>query len=136
MPFHKLYYHFIWATKERLPLIEPTFESELYRATAAKVQKMDGFVHAIGGTQDHLHLAASLPPKLAPAHFIGEVKGNSSHFVNFVIKPDFEFHWQDGYGVLSFGEKNLLAVVRYIQNQKKHHSEGTVVWAMEIDSPF
>jgi putative transposase len=136
MPYAKLYFHFIWATKERLPLIEPAFEADLYRVIAAKVQKMDGFVHAIGGTTDHLHLATSLPPKLAPAAFIGEVKGNSSHFVNFVIKPDFEFHWQDEYGVLTFGEKNLPAVVRYIQNQKKHHADGTVIAAMEIDSPL
>jgi putative transposase len=135
MPYYKLYYHFIWATKDRLPLIEPAFEPNLYRAIAAKVQKMDGFLHAVGGTQEHIHLAVSIPPKLAPANFIGEVKGNSSHFVNFVIKPDFEFHWQDEYGVLSFGEKNLPAMVRYIQNQKKHHADGTVIAALEIDSP-
>jgi putative transposase len=136
MPYSKLYYHFIWATKERLPLIEPAFELDLYRAIAAKVQKMDGFVHAIDGTTDHLHLATSFPPKLAPAHFIGEVKGNASHFINHVTKPDFEFHWQDEYGVLTFGEKNLSAVVRYIQNQKKHHADGTVIAALEIDSPL
>ena len=134
MPYSKLYYHFIWATKERLPLIEPTFEPDLYRAIAAKVQKMDGFLHAIGGTQDHIHLAVSILPKLAPAAFIGEVKGNASHFINHITKPDVAFYWQDEYGVLTFGEKNLSAVVRYIQNQKKHHADGTVIATMEIDS--
>lgn len=134
MPYAKLYYHFIWATKERLPLIEPAFEPDLYRAIAAKVQKMDGFAHAIGGIEDHIHLAVSIPPKLAPAFFIGEVKGNASHFINRVIKADLAFYWQDEYGVLTFGEKNLAAVVRYIHNQKKHHADGTIVPAMEIDS--
>jgi putative transposase len=135
MPYFKLYYHFVWATKNRLPLIEPAFEADVYRAIAAKVQKMDGFLHAIGGTQDHVHLAVSIPPKLAPANFIGEVKGNASHFINHLVKPDLAFYWQDEYGVLTFGEKNLPAVVRYIQNQKKHHAGGTVISAMEIDSP-
>ncbi|MBI3168987.1 MAG: IS200/IS605 family transposase [Chloroflexi bacterium] len=131
MPYSKLYYHFIWGTKNRLPLIDSALEPDLYRAIAAKVQDLGGFVYAIGGMEDHTHLAVSVPPKLAPAKFIGDVKGNSSHFVNHVIKPDFEFYWQDEYGVLSFGEKNLPAVVRYIHNQKQHHAEGTLIAAME-----
>lgn len=92
MPFSKLYYHFIWGTKNRLPLIEAGIESDLYRAIAAKVKDFEGYVHAIGGMEDHTHLAVSIPPKIAPAKFIGDVKGNSSHFVNHVIKPDFEFY--------------------------------------------
>lgn len=131
MPYWKLYYHFIWGTKNRLPLIDAVIEPELYRAIAAKAQKMGGFVHAIGGIDNHVHLGVSIPPKMAPAKFIGDVKGNSSHFVNYVIKPDFEFHWQTEYGVLSFGERNLAGVVRYIHNQKQHHADGTLIEAME-----
>ena len=131
MPYWKLYYHFIWGTKNRLPLIDAMLEPDLYRAIAAKAQDMDGFVHAIGGMEDHVHLAVSIPPKIAPTKFIGDVKGNSSHYVNHVIKPDFEFHWQDEYGVLSFGERNLPSVVRYIHNQKQHHADGTLITAME-----
>lgn len=106
MPFSKLYYHFVWSTKNRLPLIDSILEPELYRAIAAKAQDMGGFVHALGGMEDHVHLAVSIPPKIAPAKFIGDVKGNSSHYVNHVIKPDFEFYWQGEYGVLSFGGRN------------------------------
>lgn len=131
MPYWKLYYHFIWGTKNRLPFIESAFEPDLYRAIAAKAQDFGGFVYALGGIEDHVHLAVSVPPKIAPAKFVGDVKGNSSHFVNHVIKPDFEFYWQDEYGVLSFGEKNLPSVVRYIHNQKQHHAEGTLIPAME-----
>lgn len=131
MPYWKLYYHFVWGTKNRLPLIDSTLEPELYRVIAAKAQDMGGFVHALGGIEDHVHLGVSIPPKLAPAKFIGDVKGNSSHSVNPVIKPDFEFYWQDEYGVLSFGERNLPSVVRYIRNQKQHHADGTYIAAME-----
>ncbi len=131
MPYSKLYYHFIWSTKNRLPLIDSVIQPELYRAIAAKAQDIGGFVHAIGGIEDHAHLAVSVPPKVAPAKFVGDVKGNSSHFINHVIKPDFEFHWQDEYGVLSFGEKNLSSVVGYIHHQKQHHADGTLIAAME-----
>jgi putative transposase len=132
MPYWKLYYHLVWATKNRLPLIDSALEPGLYKAIAAKAKDMGGFVHAIGGIDDHVHLAVSIPPKIAPAKFIGDVKGNSSHFVNHVIKPDFEFYWQDEYGVLSFGERNLASVVHYIHSQKQHHTDGTLITAMEI----
>ncbi|MCK6584652.1 MAG: IS200/IS605 family transposase [Anaerolineales bacterium] len=77
MPYWKLHYHFVWGTKNRLPLIDSTLEPELYRAIAAKAHAMSGFIHAIGGIEDHVHLAVSIPPKLAPSKFIGDVKGNS-----------------------------------------------------------
>jgi len=131
MPYWKLYYHFVWGTKNRLSLIDSDLESELYRVIVAKAQNLNGFVYAIGGMEDHVHLAVSIPPKLAPAKFIGDVKGNSSHYGNHVIRPDFEFYWQDEYGVLSFGERNLASVVRYIHNQKQHHTDRTLIAAME-----
>jgi len=131
MSYWKLYYHFVWATKNRLPLIDPPLEPELYRAIHAKAKDMGGFVHALGGIEDHVHFAVSIPPKIALAKFVGDVKGNSSHYVNHVVKPDFEFYWQDEYAVLSFGEKNLSSVVGYINNQKRHHADGTLIAAME-----
>ena len=92
---------------------------------------MDGFVRAIGGTEEHVCLAVSIPPKAAPAKFIGDVKGNSSHYVNHIIKPDYDFYWQDEYGVLSFDEKNLPTIVKYFHKQKQHHADGTLIAAME-----
>ena len=124
MPSWKLYYHFIWTTKERLPLIMPSFELELHRVMTAKVIEMEGIVHALGGIADHIHLAASVPPKVSLSDFVGDVKGNASHYVNHIIKPDFAFYWQNEYGVLSFGEKNLPTIVRYIHQQKGHHASG------------
>ena len=126
MPYWKLYYHFVWGTKNRLALIDSILEPELYRVIVAKVQDMEGVIHAIGGTSDHTHIAVSVPPKVSLAKFVGDVKGNSSHYVNHVIKPDLAFYWQNEYAVLSFGERNLSAIVRYIHNQKKHHAEGTL----------
>jgi putative transposase len=132
MPYWKLYYHFIWGTRERLPVILPAFESDLYRTIAAKVKELDGTTYAIGGIMDHVHLAVSVPPMIAVAKFVGEIKGNSSHFINNILKPGFEFYWQAEYGVLSFGEKNLPALVRYIQNQKRHHANGSLIAVMEL----
>jgi putative transposase len=71
MPYWKLHYHFIWSTKNRLQLIDSIIEPELYRAIAAKAKDMGGLVHALGGIEDHVHLAVSIPPKIAPANSLG-----------------------------------------------------------------
>jgi hypothetical protein len=39
--------------------------------------------------------------------------------------------WQTGYGLVSFGTKDLDWVVNYIRNQKQHHKKGTVVERLE-----
>ena len=75
MPYWKLYYHFIWGTKKRLPLIDAALEPELYRAIVAKAKEMGGFVHAIGGTEEHVHLAVSVPPKLRQRNSLVMSKG-------------------------------------------------------------
>jgi putative transposase len=131
MPYYKLFYHIVWGTKHRQGIILPDLESDLYRVIAAKVIEMDGIVHAIGGMEDHVHLAVTIPPKDALSKAIGEIKGNSSHAVNHTIKPGLNFSWQEEYGVFSFSEKNLSLVVRYIQNQKQHHAENTIQAYME-----
>jgi putative transposase len=43
--------------------------------------------------------------------------------------------WQTGYGVVSFGTKDLKWVIEYVRNQKEHHAKGTTVDRLEkIDS--
>ena len=59
-----------------------------------------------------MHVAASVPPKISLANFIGQIKGAASHCINHL--PDRNgllFDWQRGYGVLSFGQKQLDWVV-------------------------
>ncbi len=66
-----------------------------------------------------------------PAGVYGFTGAPAAAEIPLFIKPYFEFHWQDEYGVFSFGEKNLSAIVKYIQNQKQHHADGKLIAAME-----
>src|SRR5262249_4119498 len=106
MSYYRLYYHVVWGTKNRAFTILPDIEPALYKVMAAKVIEIDGIVHAIGGIEDHVHLAITVPPKYALATVIGEIKGNSSHAINHAIKPGYNFHWQAEYGIFSFAEKD------------------------------
>ena len=131
MPYWSLYYHFVWGVEHRLPLILPTFEKRLHSAVASKAIDLGAIVHAVGGIEDHVHLAVSIPPKIPLARFIGEIKGNTSHFVNHIIEPGFTFYWQEEYGVMSFGEKDSPFVVHYVHEQRNHHCQGSAIEILE-----
>jgi putative transposase len=135
MPYWRLFYHLVWGTKNGEPLIEPEWENSLHNVIAAKAADLGAFVHAVGGIETHIHLVASVPPKIALSKFVGQVKGNSSHFVNHELGVETPFAWQAEYGVVSFGGKRLDLIVKYVKNQRSHHTEGTTMTALESTAP-
>ncbi len=135
MTYWRLFYHLTWGTKGRLPLIETGWMPNLHNVIAAKARELGAFVYAVGGTQDHVHLVASIPPGISLSQFVGQVKGTSSHWVNHDMAPDGHFAWQEEYGVLSFGGKQLDFVVEYVKSQAQHHDQGTVIALMERIDP-
>ena len=131
MPYHQLYYHLVWATKKREPLITPDLEADLHHYLRGKVIELGGVVHAVGGMEEHVHLAASIPPRLAVATCVGRLKGASSHWVTHVCPLRLPFEWQDGYGALSFGKRALPQVVAYVLNQRQRHRDRCLIPEME-----
>jgi putative transposase len=41
-------------------------------------------------------------------------------------------YWQEGYGALSVSKKGLEKVRVYVENQKTHHTQKTIVKLFEI----
>jgi len=125
MALWRLYYHLVWATKHRHPLIEPQHEPGLYNYIIGKADSLGAITHAIGGIEDHLHVVVSIPPKLSIADFVKNIKGSSAYYMNHLNGGLKKFGWQDGYGVFSMGETQLETAVAYVQKQKEHHAQGT-----------
>ena len=113
--FNQLFYHFIWTTKNRELMINNEIEKILFRCIPAEIRRMNSVCHQIGMTQDHIHLAASVPLVIILSYFVKSIKGNSSHLINNTFLNQY-FNWQGGYGVISFNEKLLPAVKKYIAN--------------------
>jgi putative transposase len=131
MPYWRLFYHVVWSTKYRLPLIEPAWEADLHGYMWGKATALECIPHAINGMPDHIHVVISIPPKLSIAKLIGQLKGASSHRVNEIFVSNQSFAWQAEYGVFSFSEKSLSKIVGYVKNQKKHHTENDIMDDME-----
>ena len=131
MPYWRLFYHLVWTTKKREPLLTPGVEQEIYGLLCAKAVGLGGTVFAIGGVEDHMHLVVSIPPSLAVAMFVGQVKGVASTKFNKAHPLENSFAWQEEYGAFSFDAKRLPPVVAYVERQKEHHALGTTIKVLE-----
>ena len=129
MTYWRLFYHFAWGTKNRVETInEQRFE--IARGTFAAVcTSHDVLIHAIGWMPDHIHLAVSIPPKVAIADVAQQLKGTSSFRINEAGGDTFA--WQPGYGVVSFNERLLPTVIEYIEHQREHHARKSLIPALE-----
>lgn len=118
--------HITWHTKASLPMISERIESRLYHYLTHKILETPGArLHAIGGINTHIHIATSLTPDILCSDWIGKLKGGSAYYINHEVQPK-GLQWQRGYGIVSFGTKDLPWVVEYIKNQKEHHRQGTI----------
>lgn len=132
--YSEINFHIVWHTKANLPLIQPQIETKLYQFLKHKILETPNvYFHAVGGIENHVHLAVSVPPNLLMSDFVGKLKGASSYHINQLSNHKL-LQWQRGYGIVSFGTKDLRWVVEYISNQKEHHKKGAVYDRMEKSS--
>ena len=129
MPYWRLFYHLIWATRDRLPLIDAGMWPELEQLLVFTARKNQMIVHGVGGVANHVHMAVSIPPAMSVANAVGRLKGSSSRMMSH--NPDDSFGWQSEYGVVSFAERHLQQVVAFIHDQPRHHAQNTLWPALE-----
>ncbi len=73
--YTKLYYHIVFSTKNRQPIITSDVEDELHKYISGIVRGIDGSCIEINGMPDHIHLLAILPPKNAVRRSLKDLDG-------------------------------------------------------------
>ena len=121
--YTQIYIHVVFAVEGRQNLIEPEHNDEL-----AKIHHGHRFgqrqkLIAINNMPDHLHLLAGLRPDTSLSDLVRDVKANSSRFINEKRWVAGRFSWQEGFGAFSYSRSQLGTVIRYIENQQKHHAK-------------
>jgi REP element-mobilizing transposase RayT len=118
--------HYVFSTKRREKIIKGIMQERLwpYIGGIARENKMKA--HAVGGTEDHVHLLLSLPATISVSKAIQLIKGGSSIWINNTF-PDYnkKFRWQEGYGAFTVGISHIEDTISYINNQKEHHKVKT-----------
>jgi len=75
----------------------------------------------VGGTDNHIHLACTLPRTLTQSQLLEEIKKSSSAWIKKQPGGSGHFSWQAGYGAFSVSQSQLPALMRYIEGQEEHH---------------
>jgi len=119
---HAILEHLVFSTKNRLPLIKESWESDLYSYIGTVTCGLKSHLIAAGGIEDHVHLLVKLHPSTALADLMQLIKSNSSRWVKQTRGSKVLFQWQRGYGAFSVSESRVEAVKAYIANQREHHS--------------
>ncbi len=119
--FTTLLTHVVFSTSGRTPFLTDDIRSDAHAYLGGIVRELRGMPLAIGGTTDHVHLLMRLPAELALADCLRVVKTNSSRWVKRKWPKRRLFAWQGGYGAFSVSESSREAVIRYIQDQERHH---------------
>ena len=118
--------HMTWHTKDNFPFVSKLLEPDLYAFIKDRViQDRQAYFHAVGGIATHVHLAASFFPPFEIDTWIGQTKGASSYEFGKALQ------WQAGYGVVSFGTRDLEWIVSYINNQEERHRVGKISERLE-----
>jgi len=123
--FSQIYIQTVFAVENRLSLIRAEFKEDLYKYISGIVRNQGQKLISINGMPDHVHILIGLRPAMALADLVREIKADSSNFINRNKWVHGKFSWQERYGAFSYGHSQLNTIIRYIQNQEKHHSRKT-----------
>ncbi len=126
MPFVKVYIHFVWSTKNRVPYLStPELRIAMWKHIRENAKKKDIFIDFINGYSDHCHCLVSLGENQTMRNIMQLIKGESSYWINKQNLLKEKFEWQDEYYAISVSESMVDTVRNYIKNQEKHHALKT-----------
>jgi putative transposase len=120
----QVYIHLVFSTKYRQPFIDDAIKPQLFNYLGGVCQIMDCHPVRVGGHDDHVHILCTLSRKVAQMDLLEEIKKRSSKWIKTKGRKYHNFYWQDGYGAFSVSQSKIDSVIRYIENQDKHHKDN------------
>jgi putative transposase len=113
--------HVVFSTKHRQPLLAEDIQPQLHAYLAGACRALGSQAYRVGGTDNHVHIACSLPRTLTISKLMEEIKKSSSIWIKDKDENCRNFLWQAGYGAFSLGQSQLPRLLQYIDNQHEHH---------------
>ncbi len=118
----KILLHLVFSTRYRQNLIPTEALQDVHAYIAGLLRGLGSEAYRVGGTEDHVHIACTLPRTMTTSQLVQEVKASSSKWVK-ERTGQAAFSWQSGYGAFSLGHSQLGSLIRYIENQQEHHQK-------------
>lgn len=119
--YSQIYIQIVFAVEGRQNLIDPSHNDELQKYITGIVTKQRHKLIAINNVPNHVHLLLGQRPDAALSDLVNDIKSGSTNFINRQRWVKGRFNWQEGFGAFSYSRSQLDTVIRYVQNQQKHH---------------
>jgi len=117
----KILLHIVFSTKNREQLIADDIKPSLHAYIAGACRGLGCNAYAVGGTNDHVHIACALTRTLPVSRLLEDIKKSSSAWIKNQNGCSKLFSWQAGYGAFSLGQSQLPSLLKYIRSQDEHH---------------
>ena len=117
----KILLHVVFSTKKRRASILPDLSKDLHAYLAGTCRALGSEAYRVGGTENHVHIACTLPRTMTVSKLLEETKKTSSAWLKSQDTRCHDFSWQAGYGAFSLGQSQLPSLIRYIDKQQEHH---------------
>jgi len=82
VPYWQHYCHLVWGTKNREPVIDDASADVIRQAFREICGQERAKLLALGIMPEHVHVAVSIPPRIAISDFVKLMKGRSSFRLN------------------------------------------------------
>lgn len=125
MSYVSSYFHCVFSTKARQPIIPPQLRDRLWPFLGGIARQNQMTALEIGGMPDHVHVLLSLPSTLSIAKALQLIKGGSSKWVHHTFPEHWNFGWQTKYGAFAVSVSLLDKTIQYIKGQEEHHRKLT-----------
>jgi len=121
--YSQIYIHVVFAVESNQILIKPGHHDEPQKYIAGIVSAQKQKLIAINNMPDHMHVLLGIKPDIALSDLVRDMKAGSSKFINEKRWVMGRFSWQEGFGAFSYSRSQLGTVIRYIENQQRHHAK-------------
>jgi putative transposase len=121
--YTQIHVQFVFAVKYRKALIAKEWRENLHKYITGMVQNHRHKMLQINSMPDHIHIFIGMRPHQSISELAQKIKVESTKWIKESNFCDFPFHWQEGFGAFSYGKSQVDDVIRYIQNQEKHHQK-------------
>ena len=121
--YSQIHIQFVFAVKYRAAQIEKVWKDELHKFITGIIQNYTHKVLQINSMPDHIHILIGMRPNQNISELAQKLKVESSKWIKESGLCKSPFYWQEGFGVFSYSKSHVNRVIRYIQNQEKHHEK-------------
>ena len=121
--YSSLHTHFIFTTKDRLPLIPEQHRERIEKYISGIVKNSECKMCAIYANPEHMHMVVSRSPAISEEQLATVVAESSTKFINENRLCKVPFEWQESASAFSVSKSALNIACKYVRNQGEHHKK-------------